>query len=397
MAEIWIINPYASPPAYGWPSRSFHIAKELKNRGHIVTVFSFTGSHYLHLKNDIKPRKSPEQIEGINFVWLPSIRFFKDSLIIRWLNWYLFNFFFRNFINKNKCKAPVSVLFSIPSVHHLDLIKVLKNRYPSMRSTLEMRDLWPLSVSELSKKSNKHFFIRHLKKKEILAVKEIDRIVGLQPGIKEYIKRDHPYFSIDKVHFIPHTIDSVKLDKSEIVYDFIYCGTLSRANDLDTFLDALIRLESEKVFFNVLIIGAGSSCMRLKKKADKLRNTQVKPWMQRSDVLQNISKAKVCVDGLLNLPMYQFGFSRLKWVDYMAMGKPILVSYSGSPIDVPIDKIGWQVPAENVDSMAIKIVEIFENQDEIDMKGVKAQDWVYKNRAIDLWGGHYEDILLEKN
>ena len=82
----------------------------------------------------------------------------------------------------------------------------------------------------------------------------------------------------------------------------------------------------------------------------------------------------------------------------MLLGKPILASYSGEEIDVPINEIGWKVGAENHQKLAAEIERIlyYEKAEIIEKKGRKAFEFVQSKRAIESIGLEYERILLNK-
>ncbi|MFY0672404.1 MAG: glycosyltransferase family 4 protein [Bacteroidia bacterium] len=374
------------------------MSKYLANRGHNVTVFSFTGSHYLLLKKSVEIIDE-EVHEGVKFKWFRSIQFKNQSFPIRIFNWYRFNQRLKSFYNNYTGASPDSIVYSIPALHQVRLLPLSKKLFPSARHIFEIQDIWPLSVQQLGGYSQHNLIIRRMKQAEKIAFNNADEVIAVQPGIHQYVKDEFSEFTINNVHFIPHAFTPEKIQESEKnEYDIGYAGTISRANDLETLINALWCLKKENQFEpKVLIIGTGVLLNGIKKLASGLENVFFKSWMPRDFTLLELQKCRVCYDGLQDLEMYKYGFSRLKWIDYMMLSKPILASYSGQEIDVPIEKIGWRVPAQRPVDLASIIRRILsdENKAQLSDKGQQGFRFLTQNRSIEKLGLEYEQILLD--
>jgi glycosyltransferase involved in cell wall biosynthesis len=375
------------------------MSKYLANRGHEVTVFSFTGSHYLLLKKGNEIQEKEEIHEGVKFIWFKSLQFQNQRLPIRIVNWQWFNWQLKHFFLGYSGTAPDSLVFSIPALHQVRLMPLARKLFPDSKFIFEIQDIWPLSVQDLGGYSKNNFVIKRLKQAEKIAFENADEVIAVQPGIKQYVKDEFPKFPLKQVSFIPHAYTPEEVNPTEIEYDIGYAGTISRANDLETMIKALWILKNDKQFDpKVLIVGSGVYRDRLIKMASGLKNITFKSWLPREETLKEIAKCRICYDGLLDLGMYDYGFSRLKWVDYMMLRKPILASYSGADIDVPIVHIGWQVKAQTPSSLADKIMKILKtrNENSIIEKGDTGFQFLCKNRYINILGPQYEKLLLGK-
>lgn len=395
--KIWYISPYASPEKYGWHSRPFIMSKFIVNRGHKITIFAFKGSHYLRANRG--PKGKVEFINGIEFRWLPSILILRQWILIRYLNWKMYNYFLKLIVSKKSKEKPDVIIFSIPSLHHVSLIPWFKLKFSTSKIVFEIQDIWPLSVEQLSKRLPFNWFWKQMKIEEETAMNLADSIIAVQPKIVDYVSKYFPKTSIEKVFFLPHAIPLSEIAESKnanCLYDICYAGTISRANDLQTLIKALHLFKAKNNFeLKVVIMGAGKNLGNCKRMAKGLEHVSFTGWLPRKDCLQLIDKSSICYDGFLDLYLYEYGFSRLKWVDYMAMGKPILASYSGSPIDVPIERIGWKCQAENPVSLSAKLQEIFSEKGskEILEKSNYSTEWLRYNREISLIGRRFEEVL----
>src|SRR5690242_4299737 len=78
--RILLINQYAGGPKYGREYRPYHLAAEWHRLGHHVTV---VGGTYSHLRDEnpaeADPRR-PENIDGIQMVWLPLPKYRGNGL-----------------------------------------------------------------------------------------------------------------------------------------------------------------------------------------------------------------------------------------------------------------------------------------------------------------------------
>ncbi|MGB0431002.1 MAG: glycosyltransferase family 4 protein, partial [Bacteroidia bacterium] len=333
--KIWYVSPYASPEKYGWHSRPYIMSKFLANRGHKITIFAFKGSHYL--RSSKRPKEKVEFINDVKFRWLPSIIILKQWILVRYLNWKMYNYFLKLIVSETSKEKPDVVIFSIPSLHHVSLIPWFKIKFPNSKVVFEIQDIWPLSVEQLSERLPFNWFWKQMKIEEETAMNLADSIIAVQPKIVDYVRKYFPKIQTKKVFFLPHAIPLSEIAESQDtirVYDICYAGTISRANDLQTLIKALHLFKAKNNFeLRVVLMGAGKNLNAIKKMAKGLKNVLFTGWLPRTDCLELIRQSSICFDGFLDLYLYEYGFSRLKWVDYMAKGKPILVTYSGSPID----------------------------------------------------------------
>lgn len=400
MSEIWFICPFATPTQYGWRSRPFVVAKELVQRGYQVKVLSFTGNHYLRAggHENIKTH-GWEKHEGVWFYWFKGIEQKKTNLLVRVINWLYFNQQVTNFIQAIN-ESPTAVILSSPPITLARLIQPLKARF-NTKIIFEFRDLWPLSLVELGGYSKNNPFVKWLQKLEQQAYQESDQIVGLIPGMNEYLSDNTDKAELNrKAHYIPQAYfdeDVPDLEGQTFEYELGFAGTLSKANDLQTLLSALEKLARRDVLPPVLIIGAGAEEAKVQQKAKHLQNvTFINQWLEREEVLLQLSNCRVTYNGLKDLSIYHYGIACVKWLDYWMLKKPLLISFSGSLYHIPLKQFGWQVPAEDPEALADQIQAIQTMSDQTLLeKGQRGFEFLKHHLHHQQIGDAYEQVLQD--
>lgn len=366
-----MISPYASPTKYGWHSRSYTIGKELANRGHEVTVFAFLGNQYLRLLSKEQQgalANTTEIHEGVNFHWFQGFRAWPTHPVTRILNWKFYNQQFRKWLKEAPVEKPDTIVLSSPSLTPAFLLKEVKHRFPKARIVFEIRDIWPLSLQLLGNYSAKNPVMRWLARAEREAVVHSDAIIGLMPGVGQYFRQNFGDGVKGKeIAYIPHSVDfpieepqNVAPKQGEVPEYFIgYAGTIGKANDVQSLLSALKILNEQGIQPKTLIIGDGILRGTLATTIEGLHHVTYKSWMPRDLALEYLKHCAICYDGFLDIPLYDFGFSRLKWADYLLLKKPVLTSFGGNPYELPINDIGWRVAPESPKELAKTISHLY--------------------------------------
>jgi glycosyltransferase involved in cell wall biosynthesis len=309
----------------------------------------------------------------------------------------------RFFLRRFSGQPPQAVVLSSPSIAHFALVPTLSRYFPNSVITLEIRDIWPLSA-ELLGANRFPPFIWWLRRCEKLGMGQAHVVIGLMPGIGEYIATHFPRFPQAQVHFIPHALDGQEhLDwdrNSHGGYRYFlgYAGTLGRANDLKTLLQALVILHDMGIDPPTLIIGDGQGSQSLRRMASRLPHVHFVGWKPRPETLDLLSQCALCYDGFLDIPLYQYGFSRLKWVDYFLLKKPVIASYSGSFLEFDMHMAGWQVPAQKPILLAQKIQGLYHpgQAGELRKKGEDAYKWLVSNRDCRTLANKFADIVTSQ-
>ena len=76
--NIWIFNHYATKPDEP-ATREYDIGKELVKRGHQITIFASSFSHYKFKEKYLAKGEKwkTENYEGVNFIWIRTFPYQK--------------------------------------------------------------------------------------------------------------------------------------------------------------------------------------------------------------------------------------------------------------------------------------------------------------------------------
>lgn len=356
--NILLINHYAGSQEHGMEFRPYYLAKEWIKLGHNVTIIAASYSHLRNKNIDLKCKQFHlDIIDGIQYYWVKTDEYDGNGFK-RLKNTFQFSLWlYKNarFIAKNT--LPDVVIASSP---HPFIIYGAKRIADIGGSKLifEVRDLWPLSLTELHGISANHPFIRFMKWTEIYSYKNADHIVTLLPNSFNYIQE----LGGQNIHYIPNAINieewelsnekissSLKnlLDKLKNGGYFIigYTGTIGVANSLEPLIKAAARLQNEKVAF--VIVGEGDQKENLLNLSKSLKNVYFVGRINKKSIPDMLSYFDAVYLGWKKSKLYEYGVSPNKLMDYMMAGKPIIHAIDSEHDLVEKYGCGVSVEAEN--------------------------------------------------
>lgn len=362
MRKVWIFNHYAEPPDRQ-ATRSFDLGRELVHRGHAVTIFSSSFSHYRFHEEKLGAGGTwiAEQIEGVKFIWLRTFPYTRNDWR-RLLN--MISYSVRaSLIGLRQHDRP-DVIIGV-TVHPLAaLAAYLVARAKGARFFFEVTDLWPRTLVEFGMLPAGHPAVRALGWLERELFRRAERVISLLPHIDEYLHE----LGVDaeKVVWIPNGVD---LRRYEVLrgYDgaardpftVMYVGGLVQANALDVVLDAAHILQERGVnHVRFVFVGGGQEQPRLRERvrALGLQNVDFRGVVAKDELPRVMLGADAFVFSLRHLSLYQYGISLNKMCDYLAAGRPVLFAGSSSYDPIRTAGAGFTVPPENPHALADAIV-----------------------------------------
>lgn len=334
--EIWIFNHYAIGPNSGGGTRHYDLSKYLVKKGHKVKIFASSFDHQTrkekHLFNS-ELYKS-EIHDGVEFIWIKTHPY-KGNDFNRVLN---ILSYFKNAKKVSKLVPgnPDLIIGSLvhPLAAYLGYIVSKKKR---SLFYFEERDLWPQSLIDLGKFTEKNPVIFLLYKLEKYLYKKADRIIVLFENAKNYVVSKG--INEEKVLYIPNGIDMNRLEtsNSSLPYELenyfnenkdnniiVYTGTHGLANNLDVVLDVAKEIKTNTQF---LFIGDGPNKEKLiqRKVKEKIENVYFADSVNKDLIPTILQKSSVGLLPLKHSPVFKWGISPNKLFDYMSNKLPVIL------------------------------------------------------------------------
>lgn len=403
---IWYISQYAAPIRYGFGTRHFYLGREFVKKEMDVFIIASNYNKFFESYKKFPPNKDVynfEKVDGIKTCWIRGNRYQKNEGLGRIWSWFLFTWRLF-FIPLSRFKKPEVIILSSLSLPPVLIAWYYKKKYKA-KLIVEIRDIWPRTLIDVGNYSPWHPFVILLGLIEKFAYNQADHIVATMPKADEHIRTriSKPF----QFTCIPQGLD-LELSNSGAVIEpefaaaylpankFIiaYAGALGLSNALETIIDSARRLKDRYPDIHIVFLGDGPCKPDLVKRAEDLPNVSFAPKISREKVHSFLKKCDVVYDSVKSVPLYRYGLSRNKWMDYMFSGKPLLVSYSGYVNLINEADCGEVVEAENVEALTNAIIRMYEmDRHELKKMGLRGKRFVEKHRTFDVLAAEYMKLF----
>jgi glycosyltransferase involved in cell wall biosynthesis len=337
--NILLINHYAGSVRHGMEYRPYYLAREWVRLGHRVTIVASSESHVRTLAPVLDgARERAETIDGIDYLWLATPPY-RGNGLARVRNMAAFVLRLRQRASELAARLEPDVVIA-SSTYPLDIWPAHRiARLAGARLLFEVHDLWPLSPMELGGYSRWHPFIMLLQAAENFACRRADAVVSILPRVREHLEAHG--MAPSKLHLVPNGVDPAEwegaapdlppaldaaLGKLRREGKFVvgYAGTHGISNALETLVEAAARLRGQPVAF--VLVGAGPDKAALVGQAGRLGldNVHFFEPVPKAQVPALLARFDLAYIGWRRQPLYRFGISPNKLIDYMMAARPIL-------------------------------------------------------------------------
>ena len=362
--HIVMIYHYMGPEKYCPRSRPIYLAHEWVKQGHTVTIVV---SSYSHLFLSLPAFHGDHVVEaenGINYYILKTPRYAGNG-IGRMLNMAAFVVRLWRHGRKIAKELRPDIVIS-GSTHALDLVPARRIARMSGGLTVrEVRDLWPLTLTDLGGYGPRNPLVLLFKAAENVAYRTSDRVVTTLPNSLEYMQERG--LQPARWKCIPQGVDLEPQESAGLpdeVRDVLvrlrdegrflvgYAGSHGIANGLDVLVDAARLLHDTRAAF--VLIGQGGEKERLKQWSDELGLTNMffLPAIPKKCVQEFLAMVSVALIVWRKKPLYRYGVSPNKLMDYMLAAKPIIHAVEASNDMVAQADCGITVPPEDPPALA---------------------------------------------
>lgn len=377
-------------------SRVENEAISLIKAGHEVHLFSL----------DYEGRKSKETINGI------SVHRYKADKLTYKLSAlaYTFPFFhsrikksIRQFIKELKpdvlhihdmviAKAVMDINNDLPVVLDLhenrpEIMKHYKHVNEGLGKWLISTKKWNAVQDELIKRCDQLILVTEEAKKVVAekGLKRPDQITVVPNTILPEV-------------YLNYKIDDSILERFKDTYNLVYLGDTSLRRGTDTAIKAIALLKDKIPNIKLILVGDSSvddQLMSLAKGLEVDGHVSFEGWQDVSLFSSYVEASDVCLSPLKRNPHHDTTFAN-KLFQYMAMGKPVVVSDSTTQANVVnIEKCGLVFEADNERDFSDKILELYRDSQLSEQMGINGEEavkqrwnWdITSKDLIDLYGG----------
>ena len=371
MSVIWMINHYGGIPKYGIHGRHYQFSKRLANDGHKVFLFSASYHHHLNITSELaEPRAGVEPVcENFFMVWVKTLNYVSSQSWVRFFNWFVFALGFLIFRPKGVQKPDIIYYSSLSLLGTLSA--ELLSRYYKVPYIFEERDIWPLTLNEISHNPKIKLVSKLFQYLEDRAYKNASLVISPIRGVEKHMQirniKNNDFLWLpngceapEKTELSERELQIID-DISKLNFVVGYAGSMGNANRIDILLKAAKHLKNESCS-NIVLIGGGALMEGFKKyiHSEDLKNVRIYDRISRYALFEAFKYFDVCYIGWGDYAMYDYGTSANKISEYMFAAKPILQSYSGGFDIVTEGKCGITVEAEDHEAVAFAIKK-FEN------------------------------------
>lgn len=404
---ILLINHYAGGPPFGMEHRPFYMAREWVRLGHDVTILAATQSHL----RTHTPDPGDMHLEGIRYRFLPTPAYQGNGLG-RVCNMLAFVAGLTR--NADRLAAelkPDAVIAS--STYPLDMYparriaRLARKHGARGRLLFEVHDLWPLSPKELGNMSSWHPFIMGMQKAENDAYRAADRVVSMLPKAEAHM-RAHG-MAPSKFAYVPNGIDVQEweaateplpeahreaLGRLRAQGRFIvgYAGSHGLANALHHLIDAAPRLGDAPI--TLVLVGQGPDKDALQSRARGMDNVLFLPPVPKGAIPALLEATDALYLGWNRVPLYRFGISPNKLMDYMMAAKPVIHSVEAGNDPVAESGCGFTVAPEDPEAIAQAILRMRDlSPEEREAMGARGRAFVREHHDYRVLARRFLEVM----
>ncbi|WP_426145346.1 glycosyltransferase family 4 protein [Polaromonas sp. DSR2-3-2] len=368
--NILLINHYAGSTRHGMEFRPFYLAREWVRAGHCVQIVAASFSHIRAIQPELNEFVLNEQIEGIDYRWYATPSYqgngagrVKNMLAFMRALW-------RDGPRLARVFKPDVVIAS--STYPMDIWPARRiAKLANAKLVYEVHDLWPLSPMELGRMSKWHPFIMWVQMAEDYAYRHADKVVSILPKAKEYMCSRG--MAPQKFVYVPNGVDEEEWAQSADLPQEVkesldalrakglplvgYAGTHGLSNALDVLLDAASRLKGKA---EVVMVGMGPDreALLARVASEGLTNVTMLPAIPKQSIPRFLDDVDIAYIGWHPNPLYRFGISPNKLMDYMMAGKPVVHSVSAGNDPVTEAGCGITVPPGDIVAVVDAVLEL---------------------------------------
>ncbi|MBM4264833.1 MAG: glycosyltransferase family 4 protein [Deltaproteobacteria bacterium] len=397
------------PPEMGAPAaRVSELARHWARAGHAVTVLTGfpnhpTGVVHPEYRRRFRRLVCREQCDGVDVVrtWLLPVP--NRRAIERVLNY--LSFTVSACLTGMFLKKPDAIIATSPQLFvglagwWLGLIK----RAPFI---LEVRDLWPESITAAGMGSEKDISIKLLKALAAFLYRRASHIVVVTPAFKRELvanwglageKISVVENGVETDLFTPAQNRGAVKERLHLEGKFVvsYVGTLGMAHGLQTIVEAAPRLAAELPRAHFLLVGEGAEREQIVRLAAQrgLGNLTVLPQLPREQIPAVICASDACLVLLKKAPVFKTVIPT-KMLEFMACARPVILGVEGQAREIVDEaQAGLFIEPENPGALLQAIKTLFADRELGARLGRNGRKYITAKLSRESTAATYSDLL----
>lgn len=249
----------------------------------------------------------------------------------------------------------------------------------------ETRDLWPMTIKQMSRSWRLNPLVPLIQKAEDVACTQMDGVMSTLPNALEHFSTRG--LTADRFHYVPQVsigtaeqseippemLQELERMKSDADLFCLWMGSFVPATDLHFVLNAFV---SAGPHFRLAILGRGPMEEQIRAHpCVKSGQAVLLGTVPRQVALSVAQLADVGVASCRNLSIYRFGISLNKVVDYLAAGLPCIMSAPGKAHMVAQSGAGISISAADIPAFKNALCDLArltpEERKELGLRGSK--------------------------
>ncbi|BDU71223.1 glycosyltransferase family 4 protein [Mesoterricola silvestris] len=358
--NILLVNPYALAPDQPGGTRHFSLARALTAMGHSVVIAAGSFDHLT--RTGSVPAGEParrETREGVAFIRLRTPGYRGNGAGRLW-NMLAFARAVGTVLPRYLGSWPDVVVGSSPHPFGARAAMGLARRL-GVPFVLEIRDVWPRSLTEVMGVSPLHPIVWVLERIERELYRGADRIVTLLPKVARRVEERGG--DPAGITWVPNGIDLAMIPpldepRDEGPFTVMYAGAHGVTNALDVLVDAAAILQERARLLPrrpaLVLVGTGPEKPRLEAKARRLGlfNLTFRPPVPKREIYGLLARADAFWASAADSDLWEHGISFNKLYDYMAMGRPTVLGVRCSTNPILLSGGGLVVAPGSAQAMA---------------------------------------------
>lgn len=300
------------------PSIYTDLIQELTGFGDKVTILSIT--------SDLKPfRIKKISQKNIDLIYIGSFQLYNVNIFRKGLSILSLPFFMRRAIKGLDLKKFEVVLYETPPITWAGIVKEIKKKN-KIKSFLMLKDIFPQNAVDIGLMKKEGVIFKYFKRKEKLLYEISDYIGCMSKGNMNYILKNNPEISQEKVYYFPNTKKdtgnrSMSFEKEKL--QFVYGGNMGLPQGVLNIAPAITYFKNDKDI-EFIFVGKGTEWNKINGYFKEQKNVKVLESLPREEyekLLSSCDAGFIFLDSRFTIPNYPS-----RTLAYLEKGIPIIAA-----------------------------------------------------------------------